>query len=73
MVQIGQEKLIQRGVRFFRYTSVSADAALNAAWADTILAEAPTVFPNGKISHEVAGQVLDDAELTLLDFLVLVV
>ncbi|EJS3802561.1 hypothetical protein OE494_29435 [Pseudomonas aeruginosa] len=66
---VGQDKFIQRGGRIFRFTDDSAEAATNAEWADGVLARENVRYPNGRMSHEVAGEVLEKAEDTLLDFL----
>ncbi|EPH5795442.1 hypothetical protein ACS2R3_002951 [Pseudomonas aeruginosa] len=66
---IGQDKFIQRGGRIFRITEQSADAATSAEWADGVLARENVQLPNGRMSHEVANEVLEKAEDTLLDFL----
>lgn len=66
---IGQEKFIQRGGRIFRMSETSQEAAMNAEWADKILQQENTRFPNGKMSHEVANEVLEKAEDVLLDYL----
>ena len=67
--QIGQKEFIKRGGRTFLITEESADAATNAEWADGILARENVKFPNGRMSHEVANEVQEKAEDTLLDFL----
>jgi hypothetical protein len=67
---IGQTKLIVRGARLFRITERSAEAATNAEWADKVLAAPAVTYPNGRNSHEVAGELLDRAEDDLLDFMV---
>ncbi|MDU4254509.1 hypothetical protein [Pseudomonas sp.] len=66
---IGQEKFIQRGGRIFRITEQSTEAATNAEWADGVLARENVRFPNGRMSHEVANEMLEQAEDTLLDYL----
>ena len=66
---IGEEKFILRSGRIFRITEQSADAATNAKWAESILARTNIQFPNGRMSHEVANEVLEKAEDTLLDYL----
>ena len=66
---IGQEKFIQRGGRIFRMSEASEEAAMNAEWADKILQQENTRFPNGKMSHEVANEVLEKAEDVLLNYL----
>ena len=66
---IGQEKFIQRGGRVFRITEQSEDAATSAEWADGVLSRENIKCPNGRMSHEVAGEVLDKAEDTLIDYL----
>lgn len=67
--QIGHKEFIKRGGRTFLITEESADAATNAEWADGILARENVKFPNGRMSHEVANEVLEKAEDTLLDYL----
>ncbi|KZN20852.1 MULTISPECIES: hypothetical protein [Pseudomonas] len=66
---IGQNEFIKRGGRIFRVTEESADAATSAEWADGILVRENVQFPNGRMSHEVANEVLEKAEDTLLDYL----
>lgn len=67
---IGQLKVIVRGARYFRITEESADAATQAEWADGVLAKPSVTYPNGRNSHEAAGEILDKAEDTLIDYLV---
>lgn len=69
---IGQVKVIVRGGRYFRITEKSADAATQAEWADGVLARPAVTFPNGRNSHEAAGEVLEMAEDTLIDYLLVV-
>lgn len=66
---VGQEKVIVRGARIFAITDASADAAVQAEWADGVLAVPPVTYQNGRNSHEVACEVLDAAEDTLIDYL----
>jgi hypothetical protein len=66
---IGQNKFIQRSGRIFTITEQSADAATGAEWADGVLARESVQFPDGRMSHEVANEVLERAEDTLLDYL----
>ena len=68
---IGQDKFIVRGARCFRMAERSADAATEAEWADKILAAPAVVFPNGRNSHETAGEVLERAEDILIEYLVI--
>jgi hypothetical protein len=68
-VEIGQHKFIKRSGLTFLITEESTDAATNAEWADGILARENVKFPNGRMSHEVANEVQEKAEDTLLDFL----
>jgi hypothetical protein len=70
---IGEQKVIVRGGRYFRLTEESADAATQAEWADGVLAKPAVMYPNGRNSHEAAGDVLDKAEDALIDYLLLVV
>jgi hypothetical protein len=67
---IGQTKVIVRGARYFRLTEESGEAAVQAEWADGVLAKPAVNFPNGRDSHEVAGEVLDKAEDALIAYLV---
>ncbi|QBQ74382.1 hypothetical protein BcepSauron_002 [Burkholderia phage BcepSauron] len=69
---IGQTKVIVRGARYFRLTDASADAATSAEWADGVLARPAVIYPNGRNSHEVAGEILERAEDTLIDYLLVV-
>ena len=66
---IGQEKFIQRGGRVFRITDQSTEAATTAEWADGVLSRENVQYPNGRMSHEVANEMLEQAEDTLLDYL----
>ena len=66
---IGQNEFIKRGGRTYLMTEESADAATSAEWADGVLARENVQFPNGRMSHEAANEVLEKAEDTLLDFL----
>ncbi|WP_257820204.1 hypothetical protein [Burkholderia glumae] len=72
MTYIGQFKVIVRGGRHFRITERSLDAATQAEWADGVLAAPAVVYPNGKNSHEAAGEVLDKAEDELIAYLLLI-
>lgn len=67
---IGETKVIVRGARYFRLTEESADAAVQAEWADAVLAKPAVTLPNGRDSHEVAGEALDQAEDALIEYLV---
>lgn len=66
---IGQDEFIQRDGRSYRKTEESADAATNAEWADGVLARENVKFPNGRMSHEVANEVMEKSEDILLDYL----
>jgi hypothetical protein len=68
---IGQEKFIVRGLSYYRITDESADAATQAEWAEGVLSQPNVVYMNGKHSHVVGGSILDKAEDTLLDHIVL--
>lgn len=68
---IGQLKVIVRGGRFFRFTDESAEAAELAQWADGVLSAPAVIYPNGRNSHEAAGEILDKAEDTLIDYMLL--
>lgn len=57
---IGQEKLIVYGGRYFAMEA--ADDVVQLEWARRILAAPSVKFPNGRMSHEVAGEVLDEHE-----------
>lgn len=69
---IGQLKVIVRNGRYFRITDRSADAATQAEWADEILTRPNVIYPNGRSSHECANEVLDKAEDTLIEYMLLV-
>ena len=69
-VWLGQHKFIVQGARHFRITEKSADAATQAEWADSVLDQPAVIYQNGRNSHEVAGEVLEQAEDVLLDYLV---
>lgn len=70
----GEQKVIQALNREFAYTEespnavVQADAVVQAEWALGILARPAVVYPNGRDSHVVAGEVLDKAEDELIEF-----
>ena len=68
----GQEKLVVLGDRYFKLCEQSEQAAYNVEWANTILAKPSVTYPNGRASHEVASEIREKAEDTLLDFWVLV-
>ncbi|WP_020190747.1 hypothetical protein [Pseudomonas putida] len=68
-VHIGQNEFIKRGGRIYLMTEESADAATSAEWADGVLARENVQFPNGRMSHEAANEVLEKAEDTLIEFL----
>lgn len=68
-INVGQNELVKRGGRTFLLTEESEDAATSAEWADGILARENVQYPNGRMSHEVANEVLEKAEDTLLDYL----
>lgn len=70
-VWLGQEKYIVRGGRHFAITEESSDAAVQAEWADSILSRPAVTYQNGRNSHQVAGEVLEQAEDVLLDYLVI--
>ncbi|QRE00438.1 hypothetical protein [Burkholderia phage BCSR52] len=69
---IGQLKVIVRGGRYFRITETSSDSATQAEWADGVLSKPAVTYPNGRNSHEAAGEVLDKAEDALIDYLLIV-
>ena len=64
---IGQTKLIVYKGRY--YSEEAADHVVQAEWADKVLDEPAVTYPNGRNSHEVAGDVIDAAEDGLIDFL----
>lgn len=66
---IGQTKLIFHGGRYFADCDDARGHVMNAEWAQGVLAAPAVTFPNGRDSHEVAGEVLDKAEDELIDFL----
>lgn len=68
---VGQDKFIQRGGRIFRFTDDSAEAATSADWADSVLSRENVRYPSGRMSHDVAGEVLEKAEDALLEYLCL--
>lgn len=69
---IGQQKFIVRNGQHFRYTEASVDAATQAEWANRVLSAPAVTYPNGRDSHEAAGEVLERAENVLLDHAALV-
>lgn len=69
---IGQLKVIVRGGRYFRLTEKSVDAAKQAEWADGVLSRPNVKYPNGRFSHEAAAEILERAEDTLIDYLLIV-
>lgn len=72
-VYVGQDKLLMFRGQYFADTPEAADAIRNVQWANHILKQPATTFQNGRDSHEVAGEELEKAEDTLLDYMRLVV
>lgn len=66
-VYVGQTKLYSYGGRYFAINEESADAIMNAEWALGVLGKPAVTYPNGRDSHEVAGEVLDSSEDRLID------
>ena len=64
----GEQKIIQALDRVFAFTDESHNAVVQAEWARGILAQPAVVYPNGRNSHVVAGEVLDKAEDELIEF-----
>ena len=64
----GEQKVIQALDREFAYTEESHNAVVQAEWARGVLAEPSVIYPNGRNSHVVAGEVLDKAEDELIEF-----
>lgn len=71
-VFIGQTKVIVHGGRYFRHCEGSEELVSDAEWAAKVLKAPDVIYPNGRSSHVVAGEVLDRAEDGLLEFMVLV-
>jgi hypothetical protein len=67
---IGQDKVIVFGGRYFRNTERARDAACQAEWARGVLANPSVTYQNGRESHEVASEVLEKAEDTLIGYMV---
>ena len=66
---VGQTKLIVHGGRYFANCDGAREHVVQAEWAQGVLAAPAVTYPNGRNSHEVAGEVLDKAEDGLIDFL----
>jgi len=64
----GEQKVIQALDREFAFTDESYNAVVQAECARGILAQPAVVYPNGRNSHVVAGEVLDKAEDELIEF-----
>lgn len=64
----GEQKVIRALDREFAYTEESHNAVVQAEWARGVLAQPAVVYPNGRNSHVVAGEVLDKAEDELIEF-----
>lgn len=64
----GEQKIIVALNRQFAFTDESHNAVVQAEWANKILSEPATIYPNGKHSHEVAGETLDKAEDVLIEY-----
>jgi hypothetical protein len=65
---VGEKKVIKALGRIFEDTEQANDAAVQLEWANKILASPAVIYPNGRDSHEVAGEVLDKAEDVLLEY-----
>ncbi len=59
--------------RTFRSCPASRQCISDLVWASKVLAAPAVTFPNGRDSHEVAGEVIDKAEDALINYLCLVV
>jgi len=65
---IGQTKFLVLDGRLFRDTEQAREAITNIEWARDRLSMPNVRFQNGKESHEVANQMIDKAEDTLMDY-----
>lgn len=54
--------------RTFRDCDDARNAAMQVQWAQGVLAAPAVVYQNGRDSHEVAGEVLEQFEDVLIDF-----
>ena len=59
--------------RTFLQCSESEFAISEINWANKILSNPSVVWPNGRDSHDVAGEILDRAEDALISYLCLTV
>lgn len=64
---VGEDKMIEFDGRLFAFSDEAAEHVAQADWAKTVLQRPAVIYPNGKGSHEVAGDVLDAAEDGLLE------
>ena len=66
-IWVGQEQFLSHDGRYFRHTEPAVDAIINLIWANGILAKPSCTYYNGKVSHDVAHEVISESEGILLD------
>lgn len=67
-IYVGQEQLISFDGRLFKDTDGSSLAVSNLIWAQQVLANPAETYPNGKHSHEVANEIVEQSEDILIDY-----
>lgn len=69
---LGEIKVIKHEGYLYLYTEESADLVDSIMWANKILERENVRWPNGRMSHDRAEEVLDKAEDELIKYTVLV-
>lgn len=69
MKWIGDTLYASFGGRLFRSCDESAEAIMNAEWAQKILDQPACIFPNGRNSHTVANEIMEKSEDILIDYM----
>lgn len=70
-MRLGTEtgSVIEHDGRLFVKCEASEEHLTQARWALGVLSRPAVIYPNGRNSHEAAGEVLDKAEDGLIEFL----
>ncbi|HHT5706172.1 TPA: hypothetical protein ACTZGK_004109 [Raoultella planticola] len=66
---LGQSEFIKHGGFLFLLSDESCLAVNNIEWAEKILSCDNVKFQNGRMSHEVAHEVMEESQGILLNFL----
>jgi len=67
-IWVRQEQFLSYDGKYFRHTEAALDAIINLIWAKGILAKPSCTYHNGKVSHEIANEVISESGGILLDY-----